>query len=376
MAAEPEKKSRDLFWFRLHAWVGLKLSIFMSFILITGTFAVLSHEIDWLFNPEMRAAPVDAQAVAWGAAYDELKHRHPHVDLVSLDQYPDPWFSIQAMVNTHWGSIERLWFKPADGTYKGATRWYNVQRFFRMTHRHLMLPTPIGIPIVTLLAVPLLISIVSGLFSYKKFWRGFFRRPRLGKGQRIAFGDLHRLAGLWCIWFIVLIAATSIWYFIEVMGGNAGAFPKVQDPQPRAQIIPAELDGARVQAMVDDAYQRYPGLLVRRIVFPQAHTGAVVVQGDWTAVLVRTRANSLAYDPLSGQFLGGYRGEELSIHHRISEAADPLHFGTFAGLWSKVPWFLFGVFMSFLSISGCVIYGQRAFKSVSRGRPPSQSLSA
>ena len=39
--------------------------------------------------------------------------------------------------------------------------------------------------------------------------------------------------------------------------------------------------------------------------------------------------------------------------------ADPLHFGTFGGYWTKVTWFVFGVGLTALSLSGVVIYGLR-----------------
>ncbi len=39
-------------WLDLHRWVGLKLSILLSFVLITGTLATVSHEIDWLLDAE------------------------------------------------------------------------------------------------------------------------------------------------------------------------------------------------------------------------------------------------------------------------------------------------------------------------------------
>ena len=41
----------------VHQWTGLKLSLFMTFILFTGTLAVLSAEIDWVLQPSLRVAP-------------------------------------------------------------------------------------------------------------------------------------------------------------------------------------------------------------------------------------------------------------------------------------------------------------------------------
>ena len=49
----------------------------------------------------------------------------------------------------------------------------------------------------------------------------------------------------------------------------------------------------------------------------------------------------------------------LGMHQRISEMADPLHFGTFAGYWTRIPWFVFGLLMTGLAVSGAAIYSHR-----------------
>ncbi|MEM9982051.1 MAG: PepSY-associated TM helix domain-containing protein, partial [Bacteroidota bacterium] len=44
-------------FFRLHSWIGVKLSILFFIVCFSGTLATLSHEMDWLFNPATRATP-------------------------------------------------------------------------------------------------------------------------------------------------------------------------------------------------------------------------------------------------------------------------------------------------------------------------------
>ena len=88
-----------------------------------------------------------------------------------------------------------------------------------------------------------------------------------------------------------------------------------------------------------------------------------MLQGQATAVLVRPRANQLAFDPASGELLDQRRGDDLGLHLRISEAADPLHFGTLGGTPTRYVWFLFGAMLSTLSISGVYICGLRVIRS-------------
>lgn len=354
------KSSASRLWFLVHSWIGLKLSLFISFILITGTIAVFSHEIDWLLRPEMRASTaVPEQEVAWGAAYDSLREVYPEANLISLDRYHNDGFALSATIITEWRENSYLWFDPVDGSFLGPTSFYGVQRFFRNVHRHLMLPINIGVPVVTALALPLIISLVAGFVVYKKFWRGFFRWPRFHKKPRIWLGDLHRLTGLWTSWFIALIALTSVFYFAEEMGLRGSPFPRPEAMQERRSALPDGFDGAALERAIAVARRELPELQIRRILFPGNSNGAMAIQGDNTALLVRPRANAVYVDPANQQFAGKYTGEQLDFYTRISEAADPLHFGYFGGFVTQLIWFLLGAAMSGLTITGVMIYARR-----------------
>lgn len=354
-------KSGSRLWFLVHSWIGLKLSLFMSFILITGTVAVFGHEIDWLLHSEMRApASVTEEAVAWGATYDSLREVYPEGRLISLDRYHNPAFALSATLQTEWRENTYLWFSPVDGGYRGARGFYGVQRFLRNVHRHLMLPIAIGVPIVTFLAFPLLISLVAGFVVYKKFWRGFFRWPRFERKPRIWLGDIHRLSGLWLSWFVALIALTSVFYFVEELGLRGSPFPQPEQALvQRSSAVPDSFTGADLDRAVALARQELPELQIRRILFPGNSNRPLAIQGENTALLVRPRANAVYVDPASVTVVGAYTGEELDFYTRISEAADPLHFGDFGGFFTQLLWFLFGAVMSGLSITGVLIYLKR-----------------
>src|SRR5690606_13304100 len=102
-------------WFHLHSWIGLKLSLFMSFILITGTLAVFAHELDWLATPEMRVTPRDAP-LAWGAMAENAAARFPDGTVELLYAPIDPWFAAEAVVLMPSGERRRVHLDPYDGT--------------------------------------------------------------------------------------------------------------------------------------------------------------------------------------------------------------------------------------------------------------------
>lgn len=79
--------------------------------------------------------------------------------------------------------------------------------------------------------------------------------------------------------------------------------------------------------------------------------------GQADAVLVRERANAAWIDPRDGRIVDVLKGEGLSLPQRISEMADPLHFGTWGGMTTKIIWFVFGAAMSALAVTGVMICG-------------------
>jgi uncharacterized iron-regulated membrane protein len=213
-----------------------------------------------------------------------------------------------------------------------------------------MLPTRIGIPIVCSLALLLAASLVTGIVTYKKWWRGFFRWPRAGDTRRLS-GDIHRLAGLWSLWFVALISLTGIWYMVETLGGYA---PVDQPPKIGERPPPT---GPALDRLVAIARRAKPSLDIREVRFTPEQ--GVIFLGQDRAWLVRDRVTGVAIDPANERVTMTLDGTELSAHQRISEMADPLHFGTFGGLPTKILWFVFGALMTALSVTGTMIFALR-----------------
>ena len=342
-------------WWSVHQWVGLKLSLFMTFILFTGTLAVLSHEIDWLLQPSLRVAPSSVEGpVAWdriaATAYD-----HPAAEKVMSISAPIAGaFAAQVTIERADGTLAYLNAHPTTGDIQGVAPWVGAARVLRNMHRHLNLPTWLGVPIVSSLAFLLLVSLVSSFYVYKKWWRGF-AKPLRRRDARTWWGDLHRLAGIWSLWFIALIALTSIWYFMESVGFDAPPQPKVEPEEVGAATAgPRDLAPA-----FEAAFNAYPELDVKRVILPGNESPVLQLQGDHEAILVRPRSNTVWVDPRTSEVLLTTDGRDLGLHQRIGEMADPLHFGTFGGYWTKIPWFLFGLAMTALSLSGAAIYSLR-----------------
>ena len=359
-AGKPREKKASRVWWVVHQWVGLKLSIFVSFILLTGTLATLSYEIDWLLAPSLRVDPATVEGPPnWSGMAEAAAAEVPEGRIQLLFAPLDPWWASGAFVYDGEGRRRIIVTHPTTADVRDNRSVVTAQMILRRMHRHLFMPNKIGVPIVSALSILLAISLVTSFVVYKKWWRGFFK-PLRGRGARTWMGDFHRLAGLWTLWFTALMVLTGGWYLVESLGGRAPAMESVAVAPVAA---PAPEVAASLAKSLAAAREANPGLRIRLILFPSEAYGAFVFQGQDNAILVRPRANTVWTEAATGAVKLVTDGADLNLHQRISEMADPLHFGTFGGIWTKLIWFLFGALLTGLSISGTAIYALRIMKS-------------
>lgn len=115
-------------WLDLHRWFGLKLSILMSFVLITGTLATLGHEIDWLLEDRMRVwPPKQAERIDWQGIYDAARAAYPNFAPERIHAPQAPWFAAQIQGYTPAGERRRIWVDPHSLEVQGDTGWVNAQ---------------------------------------------------------------------------------------------------------------------------------------------------------------------------------------------------------------------------------------------------------
>lgn len=343
------------FW--LHSILGLKLSLFLGFVCLTGTIATVSHEIEWLYKPELRATTVTGEP-DWGAMWSAAQAAYPDATLGgigSFDRNDAAYFVKSVSATDRNGQDFTIYVDPGTSRVTGHEYGRSFQDFMRALHYYLFAPGSIPVYLVTSLGFVLMMSLVTGLIAYKKFWRGFARKPRLHRDARTWIGDLHRLAGLWSIWFVALIGLTSIWYFIEHAGLDLNA------PEPPAQVrkVTSDVKALDIARWARIARNEMPGLAINAVYLPYEPGNPVIVQGQWKAWLVRERTNAVYIDPRTDSVIGKRVAHALRVGERIVHTADPLHFGTFGGLTTKLLWVLFGLSLTAMAGSGAYIYAKR-----------------
>lgn len=352
-SGRPPSRGKRRKLFDLHGWVGFNLAFLMALVLATGTLATLSHEIDWLLQHDMRVAP-DEEMVSWGTMEEAVRAHRPNATILGIEAIAGDRFAYRARVEDEHGEQLFVHVDQWTGAVTGETHPLTVQRFFRDFHRYLFMPGFLGLPIVSSLAFILAISLYTGLGTARN-WRTIMTRIRLGRGIRVMIGDAHKAAGIWASWFLLVIIVTGAWYLAEfgadLAGNRLEPAPPVISEQRAAAFGPVIRDRP-LDEVVAAARAAFPEQRITAIRFPGAPAAPFAVLGRQANPLLRERANRVFLDPVDLSVIGVQREADIPAAAYLNEMADPLHFGSFGGLATKIVWFLFGLVATGLSITG------------------------
>ncbi|NIJ44447.1 putative iron-regulated membrane protein [Wenyingzhuangia heitensis] len=345
-------KIKKKIFYKIHSWIGIKLSVLFFIVCFSGTLATLSHEMDWLFNPEMRAIPQKEYA-SRNLIVNNFKKEYPEANIQYWMRSNEPYLC-DIIYKKENNKISYVFANQYTGAIQGESS-LTIQRFFRDLHYFLFIPFQVGNFLVLFFGFLLLISLITALCFYSKWWRKLFEL-QTKKGALVFFRSLHRLVGLWSIPFTLLFSITGIWYFLEranVAGIRKKANPRVGilevTKKPSIKNLELSLDYDKAILL---AKMEIPDLVPGNIYVPQDQDDILGIVGTSTEPLVRQRANRVYLNPSDYSIVYVQKAKDINTVMWINDIADPLHFGYWGGLVTKVIWFVFGLGISSLVLSG------------------------
>ncbi|KAA0944461.1 MULTISPECIES: PepSY domain-containing protein [unclassified Pseudomonas] len=364
------KKSRSKLWFLVHSWLALPIWFFVLIVCVTGTLAVVSQEIVWLANPDMRASKPsdDAEPLSYDQVITAIKRAEPKAIVESLSRPDESHFALDVDVSYPDGRSVSVYVNPYTGVIQGISPAFNFQQFTRALHGWWLVPFTNGFSwgwyLVSFLGLPMLASLVTGLVVYKRFWKGFFKPTlRFNHGARIFWGDFHRLSGIWSIWFIAVISITGTWFMIQAILGDNQITISSQPVVPviSRDKVPMSSPGVPSPMIpLDDAIniatQRIPGLEASFVSLPSNAYSHLRIGGrGWYPLMFQTAE----INPYSGEIAASHLLSDRSALEFVTESMRPLHTGDFGGIWIKLIWFFFGLLLSMMVLSGLLIWSKR-----------------
>lgn len=366
----------------VHGWAGALLGLLLYAVIVTGTAAVFAGEIKaWsgglLGTAEPLAQPLDAVLARLEAETPERFRGDLFIQATPAGQV-GAFFHTDETINgirRERGMLytigpEARVIARAEGLSNELAAddpFTALGRFYVDLHVRLHLPNPWGLIVTGILGLAMLVAAVSGILMHRHLFRDIFLLR--GRDRMVGLRDLHSVAGTWTLPHAFVLAFTGAYLSFTI----AVALPMLAKIAFKGDVreMVTALNGARVvdpsaapTASVDrilsDARQRAGAPLrfasfenrgradARVTVFPMPRAGDLL-------------ASRLIYDGATGELIRErpILGTRPSLGASLLGLVGPVHFGNFAGWWSRAVWFALGAASAYVTWSGLTLWVRR-----------------
>ncbi|WP_286234562.1 PepSY-associated TM helix domain-containing protein [Thalassotalea sediminis] len=368
-------KLSNRFLFQLHGWFSLPVWIVFCFVCLTGTIAVISHEITWLTNTNARALnPDNLPEKKVTELIDTVESAYPTAKITTALSF-EPYL-VNAVIFTDSDKPYAIaYVNQYTGEIQEVNQGFTFINFMRALHGWLYFPWQnsysVGYYLVCAMAIVMLGALITGLLVYKNFWRAFTQpKLRVNQGKKTFLADLHRLAGVWSVWFLLLMSLTGLWYLVQaIMWQNDIEI----DPHPPIVAVNDLPSGSQIpqrayslQDALTITQQKFPDFKSRYVMPPEHYRDTYKFYGEGDFIFYDQYSYGVTVNPWNGEIMSTRSPDEMNVVQTLSHIANPLHYGTIGGIWTKIIWFIFGVFLTGMSITGFLMWGERTFKAAKR----------
>lgn len=364
--------------FKVHTWLGIHLFLILALLSITGTLLIYSHQIDALLVGGKRIDPASAGEArpTYGQLYDQARLYAPDAVITKIVDAPSDWIAGSGTMWAPGKGQRKIWFGGENGAVTHESGPYDFYTVVRELHDSFLTRQHIGGIIVCTASLFILIFLITGAITYRRFWRGFFRWPSRKRGRRMFWSDVHRLTAVWSLPFLLIIALTGVYYLLDRLVAFQYQNIEFELLSEREESIPNAFDGSALDKAIAIAEKANPGLEVKEARIPGQPQEGLLLFGESDVLLTSAESNRVLIDPATLEIVDQIPAQDLNAAHRVASIADHLHFGTFGGAITKLVWAAFGIVSTILFFAGAMVYASRIATPETTGSAASRVWSA
>ncbi|WP_076382943.1 PepSY-associated TM helix domain-containing protein [Filimonas lacunae] len=361
-------------WFgKWHVYLGIIAGFIIAVVGITGSLLVFRDEIDQALNPTLFKVLAGQRRMPVEEIMPMVKQAYPK-DTFSYVLLPGKNVT-EPYIFFNYKKEEQLFVSPYTGQPTGK-RLYESSFIHIVTEIHTSLLVPVaGRYIVGISALILLILTITGLRLWiPKKWKQL--KTVLTVNFKASFKrqnyDWHNVIGFYTAPFVSLIALTGFCLTFSIviipMLFTLSGLP----PQGAAKLLGAKStwQAHAVTMPLDKLYQikeqELPGSEIAGIAFPADSTGNFRLDIRDKGLPAEGKREMLILDQYSGKVLLNSRKDFPPVAAAYLSWLQPIHFGNFGGIPTKILALLAGMVPLALFITGFIIWYPRWKKQKSR----------
>lgn len=343
-----------------HRYLGLIVAIPLIIISLTGSILVFKEEIDHFLMPEL--ATVNAETgtrLPYDTLRGKLNKQFPHFEIGSWEIFDDGKTADRIYLLKH-GTNE--WFKVYLDQYQGEIRSQPVAVNHYLTDwlldlHYKLLIGDTGLWFTGLASLILLFMGTSGMMIYRHFWKKFFTL-RLNLKRTVLFSDLHKLVGIWSAPMLFIIGFTGVYWNISEIIHH-----EFEHSDDDAYVITGKLynHDLSLDTMITAAKSQMGGFKPTYLLFPYEPDLQVTFFGEVSDISFVTSeySSTVSFNKQSGKQLPNYDIREAPLFLAVVDSFRKLHFGYFAGLTSRIIWFIIGLTPLLFAFTGTYLWLKR-----------------
>jgi uncharacterized iron-regulated membrane protein len=334
-----------------HSWLGLMVGALMYLVCLSGTLAVFYPELERWEQPQIQEVP-DYDPAKLERAYHELVASGVEVTEHMFISLPSPESPRASISNEKEG-----WFINPDGS-RGERVNHEWTHLLINLHLYLHLPESFGMYVVSALGAILCGLIVSGLIAHPRIFKDAFAL-RIGGSKHLEQADIHNRLSVWSSPFQLMIAVTGAYFgFAQVMafvfagiytnGDTTQLFGQLfgDEPQLEQTLTPIALSKA-----INQTREMAPGTTPLYVTIEEAgKPGQFMLVGtqfpDRLIYVEQYRFDT------AGNFIDKVGYSDGPPGRQIVFSIYRIHFGHFGGFGVKMLYFILGLAMSVVSVTG------------------------
>lgn len=348
---------------KIHTWLALIAFIPLLVICLTGSILVFKHEIDSLLMPnKVRVEAAESGRLTLDHLISNVHGELPNFEPVGWVLFQDTERADLVYVVEH-GTSD--WQYILLNQYSGellsppVTTTHHLTDWLLNLHYELLLDHP-GLLISSVFSIILCLLGVSGVVIYRHFWKHFFTL-RWDKRLTVFFNDLHKMTGIIATPVLLILGVTgaywNIRHFIHEEIEHAGEVPY----KVTGRLYNDELS---LQALHDQANQHVDQFKPTYFLLPYEPKVDITFWGEVPSInfLASEYSSTVTFDAQSGEFKSATDIRTAGLWPKVEDSFRELHYGTFAGLTTRILWCIIGLTPLLLSITGIYVWYQRKQK--------------
>lgn len=388
------QRAKSLF-LTLHRWLGLTSGLILFVVASTGALYVFEEELRDAFQGHLLYVPaqesqqseqannLQANTVKASDVLAIMRQQFPQEKIEQIRFRSLPNKSTQAAAVLVFTKSRRVYsLNPYNGQVMGVRDMAtDIMAIIVELHTELLAGRmglkELGEQVVKWNVLVFFVMLVTGIVLWTPVHMRFLR-DALRHSFRVRWRvaplkrnyDMHRVAGFYALWVMLLVAWTGIfWVFDSVENSVYAAFgtKKLYDIKPSstkpAATKPllkssARPDGAQILDHAHAEVLRYGVPALVNIQMPKKETDALRVLVRYPYRFVR-KQSVFYFDQYTGTFLKSDLHENYTTPDKIRVSNFDLHTGRMFGLPSKILWFMAAIFTASLPVTGAMLWWQK-----------------